>query len=163
MRAGSRRRKAISPRSSEEVDVDWKTSGRAGIPRAAAVVLLAIAAAMLPSASRAAEQPYLFNVLSQRSVALTAQYWNPILRYVSRKSGVPLELRLAKTPKAGDEAAKAGLYQFIFTNHLFTPESTRLGFQVIARPAGPGLRGQIIVAHDSPITSLQELQGKEVA
>jgi phosphonate transport system substrate-binding protein len=162
MRAGSMRRKAISPRNSEQGgDMDWKTSGRA--PRAAAVVLLAIAAAMLSSASRAAEQPYLFNVVSQRSIALTAQYWNPILSYVSRKSGVPLELRMAKTVKEGDAAAEKGVYQFLYTNHFFTPERDRIGFQVIARPAGPAIRGQIVVAHDSPIKSLQDLNGKEVA
>ncbi len=136
---------------------------RAGMPRAAAAALLAIAAVVLASAARAAEQPYSFGVLSQRSIALTAQYWNPILRYVSRKSGVPLELRMAKTVQEGDAAAEKGAYQFLYTNHFFTPERDRLGFQVIARPAGPGIRGQIVVPRDSPIKSLQELNGKEVA
>lgn len=137
---------------------------RAGMPRAAAAVLLAIAAVvLLPSAARAAEQPLAFNVLSQRSVALTAQYWNPILSYVSRKSGVPLELKLAKTAKEGDALAEKGVYDFIYNNHFFTPERDRLGFQVIARPAGPAIRGQIVVPQDSPIRSLQELNGKEVA
>ena len=135
----------------------------AGMPRAAAAALLAIAAVVLASAARAAEQPYAFNVVSQRSIALTAQYWNPILRYVSRKSGVPLELRMAKTVQEGDAAAEKGVYQFLYTNHFFTPERDRLGFQVIARPAGPGIRGQIVVPRDSPIKSLQELNGKEVA
>jgi phosphonate transport system substrate-binding protein len=114
-------------------------------------------------AARAAEQPYAFNVLIQRSVSLTAQYWNPILAYVSRKSGVPLELRLAKSAKEGDAATERGAYQFLYTNHFFTPERDRFGFQVIARPAGPGIRGQIVVPHDSPITSLQDLNGKDVA
>src|ERR1019366_934997 len=136
---------------------------RAGMPRAAAAALLAIAAVVLASAARAAEQPYSFGVLSQRSIALTAQYWNPILRYVSRKSGVPLELRMAKTVQEGDAAAEKGAYHFFYTNHFFTPDRDRLGFQVMPRPAGPGIRGQIVVPRDSPIKSLQELNGKEVA
>ena len=62
----------------------------------AAVVLAA--ATLLPAGALAQEKKsYYFNVLNQRSVALTAQYWNPILTYVSKKSGVPLELKLAKT------------------------------------------------------------------
>jgi phosphonate transport system substrate-binding protein len=34
---------------------------------------------------------------------------------------------------------------------------------VIARPAGPGIRGQIVVAEDSAIRTLQDLDGKSVA
>ncbi len=125
---------------------------------------LALAALLtLGSTARAADEPYTFNVLNQRSVALTAQYWNPILLYVSRKSGVPLELKLAKTTKEANALAEQGAYHFLYTNHFFTPERDRLGFRVIARPAGPGIRGQIVVPNDSPIKSLAELTGKEIA
>jgi phosphonate transport system substrate-binding protein len=117
----------------------------------------------LGSAARADEQPYAFNVLNQRSVALTSQYWNPILIYVSKKSGVPLELRLARTTKEANALAEQGTYHFLYTNHFFTPERDRLGYRVIARPAGPGIRGQLAVPADSPIKTLQELNGKEVA
>ncbi len=88
----------------------------------------------------AAQQAYAFNVLNQRSIALTAQYWNPILTYVSRKSGVPLELKLAKTAQEGNAIAEKHGYDFLYTNHFFTPERERLGYKVIARPAGPGIR-----------------------
>ena len=74
---------------------------------ACAGLILATAAATHSSAI-AAEKTHLFNVLNQRSVALTAQYWNPILTYVSQKSGVPLELRLAKTTKEGNAIAERG-------------------------------------------------------
>jgi phosphonate transport system substrate-binding protein len=111
----------------------------------------------------AGESTYTFNVLNQRSVALTAQYWNPILTYVSRKSGVPLELKLAKTAKEGNAIAERGEYDFLYTNHFFTPERDRLGYRVIARPAGPGIRAQIVVPQDSPVQTLQDLNGKDVA
>jgi phosphonate transport system substrate-binding protein len=110
----------------------------------------------------AAQKPYSFYVLNQRSVALTAQYWNPILTYVSRKSGVPLELKLAKTAQEGNAIAEKGGYDFQYTNHFFTPERDRLGYKVIARPAGPGIRSQIVVPEDSPIQTLQDLNGKDV-
>jgi phosphonate transport system substrate-binding protein len=125
--------------------------------------LLVPAVFQLLSTAQAGDQPFAFNVLNQRSVALTAQYWNPILIYVSRKSGVPLELKLAKTTKEGNALAEQGAYDFLYTNHFFTPERDRLGFRVIARPAGRGIQGQIVVPQDSPIRSLQELNGKEVA
>ncbi|MGZ5116908.1 MAG: phosphate/phosphite/phosphonate ABC transporter substrate-binding protein [Burkholderiales bacterium] len=111
----------------------------------------------------AEERVYSFNVLNHRSIALTAQYWNPILLYVSEKSGVPLELKLNKTSQENTAKAETGIYDFVFTNHFFTPERERLGYRVIARPTGPGIRGQIIVLRDSPVKDLHDLDGKEVA
>ncbi len=125
--------------------------------------MLMAAAGALHSPEAAAQQTYSFYVLHQRTVSLTAQYWNPILTYVGHKSGVPLELKLAKTAQEGNAKAEAGAYDFLYTNHFFTPERDRLGYKVIARPAGPGIRSQIVVPVDSSIQSLQDLQGKEVA
>ena len=76
---------------------------------------------------------------------------------------MPLELKLAKTAKEGNAIAEMGKYDFLYTNHFFTPERDRLGYQVIARPAGPGIRSQIVVPMDSPIQSLADLDGKDVA
>jgi phosphonate transport system substrate-binding protein len=127
-----------------------------------AVLLLASIALHTPQAA-AQHKPYTFYVLHQRTISLTAQYWNPILTFVSAKSGVPLELKLAKNARDGNAIAEAGGYDFQYTNHFFTPERDRLGWKVIARPAGPGIRSQIVVPVDSPIQSLVELRGKEVA
>ena len=118
---------------------------------------------MLHSPGAAAQKAYSFNVLNQRSIALTAQYWNPILTHVSKKSGVPLELKLAKTAQEGNAIGEKFGYDFLYTNHFFTPERDRLGYKVIARPAGPGIRSQIVVPQDSPIQSLHDLNGKDVA
>src|ERR687895_1955290 len=117
----------------------------------------------LHSPGAIAQQAYSFYVLHQRTVSLTAQYWNPILTHVGRKSGVPLELKLAKTPQEGNAIAEKGGYDFQYTNHFFTPERDRLGYKVIARPAGPGIRSQVVVPEDSPIQTLHDLNGKDVA
>jgi phosphonate transport system substrate-binding protein len=126
-----------------------------------AAMILA-SAAMLHSPGAAAQTAYTFNVLNQRSIALTAQYWNPILTHVSKKSGVPLELKLAKTAQEGNAIAEKHGYDFLYTNHFFTPERDHLGYKVIARPAGPGIRSQIVVPDDSPIQTLHDLNGKDV-
>ena len=126
--------------------------------------LLGVAVGLVaPVAALAQEKPYAFNVLNQRSIALTAQYWNPILTYVTSKTGIPLELKLAKTAKEGNALAEKGAYDFLYTNHFFTPERDKLGYRVIARPAGPGIRSQIVVPADSPVKSLSDLEGKDVA
>ena len=131
------------------------------INRTAATMAVAVAMHS-PGAAAQQQHTYSFYVLHQRTIALTAQYWNPILTYLTKASGVPLELKLAKTAKEGNAIAEAGKYDFLYTNHFFTPERDRLGYKVIARPAGPGIRSQIVVPVDSPIQSLQDLSGKEV-
>jgi phosphonate transport system substrate-binding protein len=133
---------------------------RRAITRAAMILAAALA---MHSPGVAAQQTYSFNVLNQRTIALTAQYWNPILTHISKKSGVPLELKLAKTAQEGNAIAEKHGYDFLYTNHFFTPERDRLGYKVIARPAGPGIRSQIVVPEESPIQTLQDLNGKDVA
>jgi phosphonate transport system substrate-binding protein len=131
------------------------------IKRAAAI--LALALAMPATASASEKKAYTFYVLNQRSVALTAQYWNPIFTYVGKRGGVPLELRMAKTAQEGNAIAERGDFDFQYTNHFFTPERDQLGWKVIARPAGPGIKSQVVVPEDSPIQTLHDLHGKDVA
>lgn len=104
-----------------------------------------------------------FSVLNQRSAALIAQYWNPILSHVSRKSGVELRLKLGKTAPETTELTVRGEAQFAFTNHLFSPERAKLGWKVIAATDEPAVRGIIVVPADSRLRRLAELQGQKVA
>jgi phosphonate transport system substrate-binding protein len=129
----------------------------------AAMIAAAVALVQTPGALAQEKKAYTFNVLNQRSIALTAQYWNPILTHVSKKSGVPLELKLAKTAQEGNAIAEKYGYDFLYTNHFFTAERDRLGYKVIARPAGDGITSQIVVPKDSPIQNLHDLGNKEVA
>lgn len=127
----------------------------------ATIFLLGLICAGSPAAEPA-DHVYYFGVLNQRSVSLTTQYWNPILRYVSERSGVPLQLRMKKTAVETTAGTVRGEYAFVYTNHLFTPERDRLGYRVIARPDSPDIQTFIVVREDSPYRSLYELDGKTV-
>lgn len=64
------------------------------------VVLRVVAAlAITVAAGAAPAQALRFGVLNQRSPQLIAQYWNPILEHVSRKSGAALEPALMPHPR----------------------------------------------------------------
>lgn len=125
-----------------------------------AASLLVLLFMSLPSQ---ASEPLKFGVLNQHPVALTAQIWNPILQYLSDRSGVPLTLAMGKTAQETTQRTVAGEYDFVYTNHLFTPERTRLGFRTLARFNTEGIRGQIVVAANSPIHSLRDLNGRKIA
>ncbi|WP_333840952.1 phosphate/phosphite/phosphonate ABC transporter substrate-binding protein [Pelomicrobium sp.] len=108
------------------------------------------------------EKLYSFGVITQRSPILTAQYWNPILRYVSEKSGVPLVLKLAKTGPEHSAMIGRGEFDFIYSNHNFKADNDVVGYRVIARPREEAIQGQIVVLASSDIQSLQALEGREV-
>lgn len=109
-----------------------------------------------------ADEPLEFGVLNQRSALLTAQYWNPILAYVSEKSGVPLRLKMGRTAPETTAMTVRGDFDFVYTNHLFTPKRDLLGYRVIARPNNNGIQGAIVVPDTSDVKSITDLMGKEV-
>jgi phosphonate transport system substrate-binding protein len=124
----------------------------------AAMGLLALTAA------GAAEAPaaYSFGVLSQRSALLTAQYWNPILAYAARQTGLVFSLKVARTAPESNQAQQRGDYDFVYSNTIFEPRMAQADYQVILRPQDEAITGQIVTLADSPIHSLAELAGKEM-
>jgi phosphonate transport system substrate-binding protein len=109
------------------------------------------------------QRVYTFGVISQRSPILTAQYWNPILQFVTARSGVALELHVTRTGEEHADAVRRRQFDFIYSNHNFAPANAGAGYRVIARPAQAAISGQIVVLADSPVRSLADLKGKEVA
>jgi phosphonate transport system substrate-binding protein len=107
--------------------------------------------------------PYAFGVLNHRSLQATAAYWNPILDYVSARSGVSLELHIGRTANETTDQVVSGKLDFAYTNHLFTPRRQQLGWRVLARQDSRGIRGQVVVLADSPAGTLRELDGRTVA
>lgn len=121
-------------------------------------------ALLLSTAGEAAPpNPYAFGVLNHRSLQSTAAYWNPILNYVSVRSGVPLELHIGRTANETTDRVVAGQLDFAYTNHLFTPKRDQLGWRVLARQDTQGIRGQVVVLDSSPVNTLRELADKPVA
>jgi len=108
-------------------------------------------------------QPLTFGVIIWRSPTLTAQFWNPILRYVSERSGVPLQLKVAQTGPAHTAMVRRGEYHFLYSNHNFIKENEESGYRVFARPKEDAGTGEIVVLKNSPIRSLADLEGQEVA
>lgn len=116
----------------------------------------------LVPASFAQSPVYRFSPVNQWDINKTAAYWNPIIRYVSEKSGVRLELKIGRTSADTTAYVLAQEVEFVFSNHLFSPERDRLGWKVFGRRWTPPLQGQIAVPADSPLTRLEELKGQEV-
>lgn len=130
------------------------------IRRSCLALLVALLA--LPALAEEAKI-YRFSPVNQYGINLTAEYWNPIINYVSEKSGVKLQLKIGRTSADTTAYVLANEAEFIFSNHLFSPERDALGWKVFGRRQTPPVHGQIIVPDESPITDLAQLKGQEVA
>lgn len=106
--------------------------------------------------------PYAFGVVPQRSAVLTAQYWNPILNYISTATGIQIELKMARTAPEHAEGIGRGEYDLLYSNHQFKPENDTQGYRVFARPIDASISGQIVVPADSRLQKIEDLAGKEV-
>lgn len=125
--------------------------------RALLVLLL-----LFPAWGGAQTATYRFSPVNQWDINKTAAYWNPIIRYVSEKSGVALELKIGRTSADTTAYVLAQEVAFVFSNHLFSPERDKLGWRVFGRRWTPPLHGQIAVPVDSPIMRLEDLKDQEV-
>jgi len=122
-----------------------------------------LALCVVPLSARSQQPSYNFSPVNQYDINLTAAYWNPIIAYVSEKSGVKLHLKIGRTSADTTSYVLAKEVEFVFSNHLFSPEREKLGWKVFGRRNTPPLQGQIVVPVDSPITDIAQLKGQDVA
>jgi phosphonate transport system substrate-binding protein len=125
--------------------------------------LLAGLALLAGSALAQGDKPvYSFSPVNQYDINLTAAYWNPIIQYVSQRSGVTLKLKIGRTSADTTAYVLTREVEFIFSNHLFSPDRDHLGWKVFGRRQMPAVRGQIVVPADSPITTLAQLRDQQM-
>lgn len=134
-------------------------------PRLLAAGFTALVAAFASPAAQAADggKTYKFSPVNQFGVELTASYWNPIIQYVSAKSGVNLVLKIGRTSADTTSFVLAKEVDFAFTNHLFNENRRKMGWKLLVRRDYPAVNSQILTAADSPITDLRQLADQEVA
>lgn len=126
-------------------------------------VLAGALLAFTTAQGQSGETGYRFSPVNQFDINLTAAYWNPIIQYVSEKSGVRLTLKIGRTSADTTAYVLTQEVEFVFSNHLFSPEREQLGWKVFGRRQMPAIQGQIVVPADSSITDLAQLKGEEVA
>lgn len=126
------------------------------------LIALCFGLCLTPPGVQSSERVYRFSPVNQWDITRTASYWNPIIRYVESKSGVRLELKIGRTSADTTSYVLAEEVEFVFSNHLFSPEREALGWKVFGRRNAPPLKGQIAVPADSPVRTLEDLQGKTV-
>jgi phosphonate transport system substrate-binding protein len=120
--------------------------------------LLSVAFAFVGQLALApAAHPYNFSPVNQHNLQVSASFWNPIVRYVSASSGVPLTLKLGRTSADTTSYVLTREVDFAFTNHLFSPERKKMGWTVFGRRNAQPVHSQIVVPAGSPVQQLRDL------
>lgn len=113
-----------------------------------------------------AEQPgavYTVSVVPQLTPLETNRDWTPFLEQLSRETGLRFKLQIALSFQIFEAAVLAGGPDFAFMNpyHQVMAKASQ-GYLPLVRNTTP-LTGVLVVRRDSPIKTVQDLDGKEIA
>ena len=107
---------------------------------------------------------YTFGIGPQQAATELAKRWMPIMRYLSEKSGVPLQFRTAKDIPTFQQQMKEGVFDFAFINpYHYTVFHKSAGYDAFAREKDGRLVGVLVVKRDGPIHEVGQLAGVTAA
>lgn len=110
-----------------------------------------------------ADDSYTFAVVPQFEQRKLFGIWKPIVDELAKRSGLQLRLVATLTVPEFERELAQGHFDFSYANpyHILR-ESKRQGYIPLVRDAVP-LEGILVVAKESPIRSVTELDGKTLA
>jgi phosphonate transport system substrate-binding protein len=105
-----------------------------------------------------------FGIVPQQSAAKLAATWGPLLAAISDKAGVRLEFSTAPDIPTFEQRMGKGEYDIAYMNpYHYTVFSERSGYRAFAKEKDRNIEGIIVVRADSPIKSIEELDGATLA
>ena len=132
-------------------------------------ILLVLGFLFLSSWGSANQNPskykeYIFGVVPQYPATEIDQAWRPFLTYLSKKIQVPIRLKLYESIPVFERSLLAGEMDLAFMNpYHVTMAHQRQGYVPLVHDGSRRLRGIIVVAKDSPIQRLHDLQNAAIA
>jgi len=128
-----------------------------------ALTLLAATGLLLISTENARAY-YILARAPQSSAANLSAAWSPFLERLSKEVGAQITLRLYPTRRDFEQDLFAGVPDFAFMNPYYAVLARKQnGYTALVRDDAQRLKGLIVVANDSPIKTVADLQGKTIA
>jgi phosphonate transport system substrate-binding protein len=116
-----------------------------------------------PSTYGAAGNQYVIAVLPQAPVVTMHANWTPLVERLERDTGQRFTLRLYERMDDFESDLKKGTADFVYTNPPQTVIARRSQGYIPLVRGSTQLSGVIFVRRDSPIRTVRDLEGKEVA
>lgn len=117
-----------------------------------------------PLFSKAETQEVTFGVVPQQSASSLAKSWIPLLQEISKRSGIKVRFATASDIPQFEDNVKKQHYDFAYMNpYHYSVFSANPGYKAFAVEKDRKLTGIIVVAKDSKVTNLKELENQLVA
>jgi phosphonate transport system substrate-binding protein len=111
-----------------------------------------------------AEDIYTFGIVPQQSPVKTVRTWAPLIGYLTERTGARFHIKTAKDIPTFEEHVLAGSYDFAYMNPAhYVAFSKSTHYQALAKARDKKIQGILVVRKDSPIHSIQQLHGSELA
>lgn len=111
-----------------------------------------------------AQEIYSFGVAPQQSPAKLASVWGPILKEISRETGVTLQFKTAVSVEVFEQRLAKGQYDIAYMNpYHYVEFHQTLGYEPLVRARDRELRGILVARRDSSYRTLAELSGETLA
>lgn len=128
------------------------------------IVLCLIFSGCILTITYAKDQTYTVGVVPQFDARKIQRIWQPILKAVSKSSGVRLKLKGSPNIPKFEKEFNTGKFDFAYMNpyHLIVADKYQ-GYEPLVRDVGCKLFGVLVVRKDSPIKRVEDLDGKTIA
>ena len=125
---------------------------------------LALAAAVAIPARAAETRELTFGIVPQQSATRLAKEWIPLLRHLSAETGLTLRFQTAKDIPTFEACLAKKAYDVAYMNpYHYTTFHDVADYRAFAHQKGSRLKGLVVVRADSPVTTLKDLAGAEIA
>ena len=105
-----------------------------------------------------------FGIVPQQSASRLAAMWGPLLKELSDDLNVEIRFATTKDIPTFEACLAIGAYDVAYMNPVhYTIFSEATGYRAVARQSDKLLKGLLVVRNDSPVQSLEDLDGQTVA
>lgn len=104
-----------------------------------------------------------FGVSPAQNPEQAVKDWSPVVKYLSRKAGVKLRLKVAASIEDFEKQLGMGAFDVVYLNpYQYTTYNKTQGYVAFAREKDKKVKGIIVVKKDSPYQSLADLKDQTV-
>lgn len=117
-----------------------------------------------PSATNHQNVRFQFGIVPQQSAMKLAERWLPIFKYLENETGYKFVFKTQPTIPEFEQKVFDKEYDFAYMNpYHYTVFHETSGYEAILKQGEKKIKGIIVTHIDSPIESLQDLEGKTLA
>jgi|TARA_R110002153_G_scaffold42079_10_gene119924 phosphonate transport system substrate-binding protein len=103
-------------------------------------------------------------IVPQQSAKKLAETWQPLINYISEHADIDVVFKTAKDIPTFEQRLAEGEYDIAYMNPFhFVVFNDSVGYRALARQKDKRIKGIVVVNANSTITSLDDLNGKQIA